>query len=108
MKYTIVRIVITRETFEIEADSKELALNRFKGTLQILPNKVESISIVCNKEAENEEFIKKLLLSGRLSLTDVIDQVIKVNNLIGVGLISLSDNIRHYLMIKIKQVDGHE
>ena len=55
----------------------------------------------CNKEdvAKNslEEIdLEKHLLTGTFNLTDVIDVIIKLNHLVGVGIISLSDDINNY------------
>ena len=45
--------------------------------------------------------IKKLLVEGKLTLTDVIDAVIDLNKLIGVGLISLGQGLNDYCKSKI-------
>ena len=44
-----------------------------------------------------EAEIINLLINKQLTLTAVIDAVIKVNGIIGVGLISLSDGITIYI-----------
>ena len=59
--------------------------------------------IVEDKDKFTNEQIKQMLIDGKLTLTDVIDATIDVNNLIGVGLISLSDGIDKYIMTKIKR-----
>lgn len=46
--------------------------------------------------------LNELLISERLTLVDVIDSVIELNGLIGVGLITLSDGIREYIINKNK------
>ena len=44
--------------------------------------------------------LHKLLKSGELTLTDVIDAVIEMNAIIGVGLISLGEDIERYILHK--------
>ena len=43
----------------------------------------------------NEE-IRKEVMDGNLTVTDVIDVVVEVNGLIGVGLITLGDDLKEY------------
>lgn len=43
-----------------------------------------------------KEEIRELLLKRRLEITQVIDEVIQLNHIIGVGLISLGDGLRDY------------
>ena len=43
----------------------------------------------------NEE-IRKEVMDGNLTITDVIDVVVEVNGLIGVGLITLGDDLKEY------------
>lgn len=50
----------------------------------------------------NQQQIKQMLTENKLTLTDVIDAVIDVNSLVGVGLITLSDGISEYIRNKIK------
>ena len=45
--------------------------------------------------------IKRLILDEGLTLTDVIDVVIDENALIGVGLISLADDVSTYIKDQI-------
>jgi len=40
----------------------------------------------------------KILAREDITLTDVIDAVITANGIIGVGLISLSDDIQNYII----------
>ena len=40
--------------------------------------------------------IRKEVMDGNLTITDVIDTVIEVNGLIGVGLITLGDQLKEY------------
>lgn len=46
--------------------------------------------------------IKKLVLEQELTITDLIDVVIEINGFIGVGLISLGDDLKQYCYDKIK------
>lgn len=54
------------------------------------------------EEKITHEEIKKLILERGLDLTAVIDAVIELNGFVGVGLISLSDDIAGYIRSKIK------
>tara|TARA_R110000868_G_scaffold106690_2_gene292413 strand:+ start:1667 stop:1858 length:192 start_codon:yes stop_codon:yes gene_type:complete len=54
------------------------------------------------KEITKEE-INALILERGLTLTAMIDQVIELNGFVGVGLISLGDNLKEYTYGKIKQ-----
>lgn len=45
--------------------------------------------------------IKKLVLEEGLTITDLIDVVVEMNGLVGVGLISLGDNLKQYCTDKI-------
>jgi hypothetical protein len=47
------------------------------------------------------EEIKQLVLERELTLTDVIDVVIKLNGIIGVGLITLGEGLQEYVFDKI-------
>ena len=49
-----------------------------------------------------KEDIKKLVLEEGLTITDVIDVVIELNGFIGVGLISLGDQLKTYVYSKIR------
>lgn len=51
---------------------------------------------------EKEE-IKRLVLEEDLNLTDVIDVVVEMNCIIGVGLITLSDGVSEYILDKINK-----
>ena len=52
-----------------------------------------------------KEKIKSLIEDEGLSLADVIDAVIELNGIIGVGLIALGDNLQRYCHEKIhKQI----
>jgi len=42
-----------------------------------------------------------LITEGKITLTDVIDIVIELNGFIGVGLISLGEDIQKYIVEKI-------
>ncbi len=44
----------------------------------------------------NKDKIKKLLLDEKLSIEEVIDAVIELNSIVGVGLYSLGDDLRNY------------
>jgi hypothetical protein len=52
-------------------------------------------------EKVSKEEIRKLLLERSLELTDVIDEIIELNHIIGVGLITLGDNTKDYIYSKI-------
>jgi len=43
-----------------------------------------------------DEEIKKLVLEKGLTITDLIDVVVEINGIIGVGLISLGDDLNNY------------
>jgi len=54
-------------------------------------------------ETISKEEIKKLVLEKGLTITDVIDVVIEVNAIIGVGLITLGEQLDKYCMSKINR-----
>ena len=43
-----------------------------------------------------KEEIKKQILDGQLTITDVIDVVVEINGIIGVGLITLGNQLKEY------------
>jgi len=43
-----------------------------------------------------KEEIKKQILDGKLTITDVIDVVVEINGIIGVGLITLGNQLKEY------------
>ena len=47
--------------------------------------------------------IKKLVLTQGLSITDLIDVVVDLNGIIGVGLVTLGKNLDEYCKSKIKK-----
>ncbi|MEI8244386.1 MAG: hypothetical protein WCI51_01070 [Lentisphaerota bacterium] len=53
------------------------------------------------EEKITPEEIEKLILERGLKVEDVIDVVVKLNGFIGVGLISLADDIAGYIRSKI-------
>lgn len=59
-----------------------------------LEEEVEPLKI---KPVLTKEEIKELLIAERLTLTDVIDAVIEINGIIGVGLITLSDRVSRHI-----------
>lgn len=46
--------------------------------------------------------IKSLIINNGLTITNVIDNVIELNGIIGVGLISLGDGLKDYIWNKCK------
>jgi hypothetical protein len=48
-----------------------------------------------------KEEIRELIINHRLVLSDVIDEVIEINGFIGVGIISLSEDVAKYIMTKL-------
>ena len=52
---------------------------------------------MANVKQYSGEEIQELLKTGAFTLTDVIDAVIEVNAIIGVGLISLGEDIERYI-----------
>lgn len=48
-----------------------------------------------------KEEIKELVLDRDLTITDVIDTVVKLNGIIGVGLITLGEGLQEYVFNKI-------
>ena len=47
--------------------------------------------------------IEKLVLEKGLTITDLIDVVVELNGIIGVGLITLGQNLNQYCVEKIKK-----
>lgn len=50
-----------------------------------------------------KEEIKKLMLENGLIVEDVIDCVIELNGIIGVGLITFGEQLENYVHSKIKR-----
>ena len=44
----------------------------------------------------SKEGLRKLIMDGKFTLTDVIDEVIEINGLVGVGILTLGDNLKQY------------
>jgi len=44
-----------------------------------------------------DEQIRQMILAGKIELTDVIDAVINLNGIVGVGLIRLADDVSDYI-----------
>ena len=53
---------------------------------------------MANAKQYSSEEIQELLKDGAFTLTDVIDAVIEINAIIGVGLISLGEDIERYII----------
>ena len=51
----------------------------------------------------DKDKIKDLVLNEGLTITDLIDVVIEINGFIGVGIIRLADDIKDYILNKIKK-----
>ena len=49
----------------------------------------------------DKEKIKQLILEEGLTVTDVIDVVVELNGMVGVGLITLGDSLKAYCESKI-------
>jgi hypothetical protein len=47
-----------------------------------------------------KEQLKELVIRGEINLTDVIDVVVDINGIIGVGLISFADSTSEYIRSK--------
>ena len=52
--------------------------------------------------------IERLIIEEDLVITDVIDVVIELNGIIGVGLITLGDQLKKYLYNKIDKRQTEE
>ncbi len=50
-----------------------------------------------------KEEIKDLIINKNLNITEVIDVVIELNGFIGIGLITLGDQLKDYCYSKIKR-----
>lgn len=46
---------------------------------------------------DGRETAKRLMLSGDLTITDAIDAFIELNAIVGVGLITLGDDLKDYI-----------
>ena len=51
----------------------------------------------------NRQEIIEALKAGTLTLTDVIDAVVEVNGIIGVGLVTLGGQLNDYCLSKIRK-----
>lgn len=49
----------------------------------------------------NKKDIEKLVLEKGLTITDLIDVVVELNGIVGVGLISLGDGLKDHCLKKI-------
>lgn len=54
----------------------------------------------------DKQELTALVASGQITLTDVIDIVIELNAIIGVGLISLGADIQKYIVDQAKEVQN--
>ena len=50
-----------------------------------------------NKQTLSQDQIEELLTNGKITLTNVVDAVINLNGIIGVGLITLGDDLNQYV-----------
>lgn len=57
--------------------------------------------VIDNEDKLTLEQIKQMLIDSKLTLSDVIDAVIDLNGLIGVGLVSLGSGLNEYCRSKI-------
>ena len=57
--------------------------------------------VVDSEGAYTKEQIKKMLIDGQLTLTGVLDATIELNNLVGIGLVSLGQGLNDYCKGKI-------
>jgi hypothetical protein len=48
-----------------------------------------------------KEEIRDLIINRGLTLSDVIDEVIEINGFIGVGIISLAEDVEKYIISKM-------
>jgi hypothetical protein len=102
--------------YKIETVKHVPALIEFKTLKQLGQDKEAKIIAIEAKKIETEktnpvyisngtvitkEQIKKLVLNNGLTITDLIDVVIEINGFVGVGLISLGDNLKEYTYSKI-------
>jgi hypothetical protein len=51
----------------------------------------------------NRQKIIESLKTGTFTLTDVIDAVVEVNGIIGVGLVTLGEQLNDYCLSKIRK-----
>lgn len=56
---------------------------------------------------EKEE-IKRLVLEEGLTITDLIDVVVELNGFVGVGLISLGEELSEYTKSKITKLNWYD
>jgi hypothetical protein len=52
-------------------------------------------------EPLTKEELRDLIINRGLTISDVIDEVIEINGFIGVGIISLSEDVAKYIMTKL-------
>ena len=62
----------------------------------------DTILEIC--KAMKPEEIKKLVIDEDLTLDQLIDVVIEMNGIVGVGLITLGDGLRQYCCDKIQHI----
>lgn len=88
----------TKESIYFLLHKYNPAGDKINTQLNILKNLfVEYTNLKISKER-----LKEMLLEEKFTLTDVIDCVIELNGLIGVGLITLEDGIKEYITNKNK------
>lgn len=68
----------------------EEMISKTKELLAVKENDMVSAKI-------SKDEIRELVLNRELTITDFIDAVIEINSIIGVGLITLGDEIRDYI-----------
>jgi len=83
------------EIYGIPGNAEVIVYDRLDGKHNINPE-----FPIQEKLQKNQ--IEKLVLENGLTITDLIDVVVEINGIIGVGLISLGDSIQSYCHSKIK------
>ena len=56
----------------------------------------------------SSEELRKLLQDGEFAIEDVIDAIIQLNGIVGVGKISLGDTLRDYCYHRAKDYHGSD
>ena len=63
---------------------------------------MKAVTIIDNKEITTDQ-IKQLMIENNLTITKCIDVAIQLNGIVGVGLITLGDQLKEYTHNKIEK-----
>jgi hypothetical protein len=79
-----------------------LNIKKLEETHHILPHGLEIPAVSPDEVESRKTRIERMVNDEEITLTEVIDAIISINGIIGVGIISLKDQISNYMDRKLK------